>query len=811
MGSLGLHPRLTVLPAGAQERSSLTELLARRFAGAPAITTVRGTPLQPVEPLDVLGIDDLETVARDVAQGRIEEHARLRDELTAHLRQAREHQAVTGNRRDEAAARARRLSSHLAECDSLLEHATELTRTADEAQRNLDERRADLEQARDRMALVQEQRDAATRAIEDASAQLQDLEAAELDESTLRRELEKAGHELRAAEEAHADATAAVQELEAQATERLAAREQLDRERAELVARIESPLYDPQPVQAALAAFDAESDPDQGDPMAQELAREWVEVEEELTRIESALPAPPSDDQLTTAQHNLQELEQLVAELEATSGHARLHPAAREQIEAAHEAVLDAEEILDQSGGHPDAAVQLEEARMSEQQVLASYGYETYLDLVMSEPEPDAAQAELIEVLRARRVAEDTLASLWAAAEPPQIVLTLRSRRERIFGEAAELLCCDPGENVVELLYSHPAVPQIRTRELADALGAYGIYPVGTSVRDTALEFLDGLENEVAARNECWSEIERIDADAVAFDEDDARDAEQAERLIEAVHRTALAVDAANERVQALERELVDRTSHDDRRLARVAAAEQLRAQIAAVTEALERSDAEYHNGVADAEAAATAAEASLERATAALTDAIRKLRRIGEALPPALRPKRTDDALGELPMLRETLAGEVERAEVALASATRDLERARADIDQTQAQLDSHLTVTPTADVLFEDLRQAVGEMISRGAEDGTTPVVLDDPFVHFEDEEERIELLDALADASARRPVILLTDHVEILGWAIGLPDDVGAVTSLPQDDPPDPSVPVPLPVPKVADRPGAVAPGT
>ncbi len=66
------------------------------------------------------------------------------------------------------------------------------------------------------------------------------------------------------------------------------------------------------------------------------------------------------------------------------------------------------------------------------------------------------------------------------------------------------------------------------------------------------------------------------------------------------------------------------------------------------------------------------------------------------------------------------------------------------------------------------------------------------------------------ALADAAERRPVILLTDHVGTLGWAIGLPDDVGAVTSLPQDDPPDPSVPVPLPVTNVAGRPGAVAPG-
>jgi hypothetical protein len=101
------------------------------------------------------------------------------------------------------------------------------------------------------------------------------------------------------------------------------------------------------------------------------------------------------------------------------------------------------------------------------------------------------------------------------------------------------------------------------------------------------------------------------------------------------------------------------------------------------------------------------------------------------------------------------------------------------------------------------------VGELVGTSADADGRPAVLDDPFADVDDDEERTELLDALADASARRPVVLLTDHVETLGWAIGLPDDVGAVTSLPSDDPPDPSVPVPLPVPGVADRPGAVAP--
>jgi hypothetical protein len=227
-----------------------------------------------------------------------------------------------------------------------------------------------------------------------------------------------------------------------------------------------------------------------------------------------------------------------------------------------------------------------------------------------------------------------------------------------------------------------------------------------------------------------------------------------------------------------LEDELSDRATQDERRLQRIAAAEQLRSQIAAVSEALQRSEDEYTSSLGAAESAVVAAEASVERATAALSDAVRRLRRISEALPPALRPRAGDDPLGELPRLRETLAAEVERAEVALAGATEDLERARRDIDETQEQLDDHLTVVPTDDVGEEDRCRALLELVGAG----DVPAVLDDPISDHPNE--RDALLDQLALASEKRPVVLLTDDPDILGWAISLPDDIGAVTRLAAD---------------------------
>ena len=761
----GLHTRLTVLQAGADERAPLTKHLAR----------VLGADGEGADVGILRGAGDFFDAAREAALRRIDEHERIQNEISSQLRKAREVQAAATNRRDEAAARQRRMAAHLADCEALLQRSNELRRDAQQADRDLEARRADVETAHTRLSLVEEQRAAAAQMIDDASHQLRYLEAAELDETSLRRELEMAGNELRAAENAQAEATDALRAIEQAAAGRAATREHVYYERDSLVARIEAPLVDTEPLRAALAAFDAETEMGEPDLVARELAREWVEVDDELQRIESALPEPPSDDELDMAERRLDEIESTILQLEQSGG--QLMGDARADIEAAHEAVLSAEEELDQPDAYDDSAAHLQHARDIEQAVLRSYGYETYLDVILSgapavESEP---QAELLDALRARRVAEETLAALRAAAEPPPIVTALRVRRDRIRREASDLLGCDPGDNVAELLHAHPVVPSNRTRALAAALAELGVHPVGIAVRDAAVQVLVDQEDEIGGRDECRDEIDRLDRELVALDEDDARAAEHARRVVEMADATNADVDEASARVQLLESELVDRASQDERRLQRIAAAEQLRSQITAVTDALDRSNEEYHVALAAAEAAVVDAEGAVERTASALTDAQRRLRRIAEALPPALRPRSGDDPLSELPALHETLAAEVDRAEEALAAATDELDAARAEIERWQAELDDHLEVVPTDDIGEDDLVQAVGDLI--GAGEG--PAVLDDPFADVINK--RVELLDELVPASAQRPVVLLTDDPETLGWAIGLPADLGTVTRL------------------------------
>jgi hypothetical protein len=295
------------------------------------------------------------------------------------------------------------------------------------------------------------------------------------------------------------------------------------------------------------------------------------------------------------------------------------------------------------------------------------------------------------------------------------------------------------------------------------------------SVRETAVEILAEQDQELAEREECRQEIERLDRELVALDEEDGRAADHAQRVVEMAQATASDVEIASQRVQMLETELRDRASQDERRLQRISAAEQLRSQINAVTEALDHSNEEYHVALADSETAVTAAEGAVERATAALAEAVRRLQRIAEALPPALRPRPGDDPLAELPRLHETLAGEVDRAEAALAGAEQDLERAERDIEDRQAGLDEHVAVVPTEDIDDGDLALAVSDLVGAGAD----PVVLDDPFAAVTDT--RVELFEELVTCTERRPVVLLTDDPEILGWAIGLPPELGTVTRL------------------------------
>src|SRR4029450_9430219 len=95
----GLHGRLTVLPAAPRDRAQLTEELARLL--------VRAESDAPTELSVALAPEDYRPPTKEAPVRRVEVHERVRGELAARLRRARELQAVTANRRDGGAAPAR--------------------------------------------------------------------------------------------------------------------------------------------------------------------------------------------------------------------------------------------------------------------------------------------------------------------------------------------------------------------------------------------------------------------------------------------------------------------------------------------------------------------------------------------------------------------------------------------------------------------------------------------------------------------------------------------------------------------------------
>ena len=524
------------------DRAALTEHLARLLVraadDAPTELVLGGRPRRP------------EAAAAEAAVRRVEVHERVRGELAAKLRRARELQAVTANRRDEAAARARRMSAHLADCDSLLERAGELTNAAEEARRTLDARRAEVETARGKLALVDEQREAARpddRRRQRASSA--ELETSELDETALRRELEAARMGLADAEEAHGEAGNALREVEQEAANRAATRDHVLFTRANLVARVEAPMRR-QRAGARRARRLRRRDAASASPTWWPAS--WPASGSRSTASSSASSPPcrrrPSADELAAAERRLAQIEQTIADLESASR--RCGPGARRPRRdrgGPRGRARAAEEDVDQSGGHEDDMVRLHQAREVEHAVLRRHGYETYLDVILAGPRPAGdAQADLLDALRARRVAEDSLASLRAATEPPAIVTTLRGPpRPHLPG----------GRRPARLR------PR-RQRRRAALRPSRGPAQPDTGAGDGAGQLRDPAGRRVGARggrvagwssrtrtstssDECRREIARLDRDLVQLDDDDVRAREHAEHAPGGAERHATRTSAA--------------------------------------------------------------------------------------------------------------------------------------------------------------------------------------------------------------------------------------------------------------------------
>lgn len=755
-----LHQRLTVALADASDRARLADDLTTALAG--------GSP----DPLAPLRAQDLLDAAGAFAAARAQERAEARARLEAAAGEAAE-------LRDQAA---QRLADAAGARDELLRLAdwTEQAgrdlpghRAAVDAARDvLDRRQAELRDAQAGLERVLEQRAAAAAAVEEADRQLSDISGAGMDESGLRRELEVANRSVHEAQRAHEAAQATLAALEAE-------RSQLQDELAALDSAEVIPLVAlaPEVIERVLDAFEHLRDAAASameDQDAAELAQAWRDLTADLDEAMASAPPPPTPEELAAAEQRAAAAAAELEALEQATTHV-LTDEERAEIDAAHAAVLEAEERTARRVGAGGARKRLDAARAVERALLERHGFASHLEVVLSGGRSGTGDATRAEAERAYLTARAELDALRQAHHGSPTIVYLESERERLRGHAVDLLGVDPGDAAVELLEAHLRVPGYLVEELRLALDAVGVHPVGVSLLDAAEAWLVEQGNAADRQAQLDDAAARADAERARLE---AR-AHELDGLLAAAERTlaeaAEGLEMAHRSVDAFEAELTARAGADTQRLKRLAAAEQLRAQVEAVEATLRTAEGAAREALEAATNAHAEAAVAYDEARSVLTQVARDARAAANRLPEGQRPE--GDPLATLPELAELLRGLAVDEQPAIDAADAALAEAEVAVADAQRAVDA--VADPDAGPQREDLVEGLAQILRDADTDHV--LVLDDPFAGI-DAGARDELLDLVRAGSADRPLVLLTGDADILGWAIELPADVG--TAVPAD---------------------------
>lgn len=637
----------------------------------------------------------------------------------------------------------------------------------------LDARLAEQRVARQGLDRVLEQRAAAGAAMDDADRELAELVGVEMDEPGLRRELEAAGHAVRAAEDAHAAAVARLQALEV--------------ERDELEARVaciedaltgSAPSSDDQVadegverVLGALAAWASEARFGELDPDAQALASAFTDLLADMAELRQTVAPRPDAAALALAEAEAARAAQVLAEMDADASTVTLTPAQRAEVDAAHEAVLRAEERLDRRIGAAAARKRHDEARDAERALLDRYGFPTYLHVVLSGGRASKDDPERLAAQRTYLAATAALDGLRSALRGSPDEQYLETEEARLRAHATRTLGVDPGDRVVELLRAHPLLHCGILEDLRDALAHVGVHPVGQSLPDAAEAW---LEQQAVLQEERRLAVESLDdlrAELTTLTE--RRPALVAE-LLAARHEVAGAaerVELASRSVGTFETELSLRAGEHEQRVKRFAAAEALRVQIESLTVTLARAETEAMAELDRATEQVVAAETALDRAEDSVAQLVRQARALAAELPIDRRP--TGDPLTTLvplaQLLRdhaEVLEPEIRAAELAVADATSR---------HAQAVAEAEAAGTGGEPPRPVDVEDALVALLTPSGH----PIVVEDPFADL-DAPLRERLLHVVVAKSSEGPIVLLTDDPTTLGWAIELPADAAAVVT-------------------------------
>jgi hypothetical protein len=743
-----LHPRLTVARASSDQRA--------------ALVTAAG-PL-------VLGPDDLLAAAQRMALDRAPERTAVRARLDAAAARLQHDVATATSRLDHLEDTRRELVEG---ADWALRAEAELPdqlAAIDDARNVLDARQVEQRAARAGLERVLEQRAAAAAAMEDAERQLGELVGAGMDESSLRRELEAAGHAVRAAHAAFDAATARVEELE----DELGALRHRLHELGPVELDADEPGLpapaDVERVRAALAAWVEAARHVDLDPDALALADAFTDLNADLEELLRQAGPTPDQAEVQAAQARVDQAAEELARIEAAAAAASLTPADRAAIDAAHAKVVQLEERSDRRLGAGSARRHLESARAEERALLDRFGFDSYLAVVLTGGRSVTTAPERLAAERSYLAAKANRNRVLAALQLTPEREYLESERARLLTHAVEVLGVDPGERVIELLRAHPFVDRSYVEDLRDAMAQVGRHPVGTALDVAAGEWLQAQDEHAARWHDAHDAAARADQERAEITERAAQLEVELVAARDAQAQARAAADVAGRSVGTFENELSARADEDANRIKRFAAAEQLRHQVEALTATLTRAEQAAREALDEATEAVVAAEVALDRAQSATTEVSRTARALAGRLPIDQRPE--GEHLGSLGLLADRLRAhalvvepEIEAARDAVAAASVRVAEARAEAEAAGTGDDGPREI---------DLRDGFAAMLE---DRGGAPVVLDEPFTGVDDIT-RAALLALLVERQSEAPVVLLTNAAEVLGWAIELPAADGTV---------------------------------
>lgn len=574
----------------------------------------------------------------------------------------------------------------------------------------------------------------------------------------------------------------------------------LERRRVELV-RIREAVGDDDahPVAAALDRLLAAGSEAPPVVAAVALADTWRDLHQQINALDTGV-----SDEEYAAEQRVADARQAVIEAEVEYNQPVLTPEQITKVEAAHAAVLEAQDRTESRFGGSRNRKKLDDARNEERRVLERLGFSTYADYMMSSSSRGVGPANRAMLDAARnqlRAAEEALASLPGAADRARRRAELLARRDAVSPKVAALLGHEPtgpeAEDELRALREPVAPDESAMAELAAQLESVGV-AVGPAPHDRedltllARFYLTEQGEAVARRDEVDGALVALDeaiATVRSAHERGAQEVPEHGPLPELAEPAAPDADADDAEAQA--RTLREaRWAEVEAAQAAVAEAEDRVARHREASESLARLEAELTAAGIEEESAAAAVAAAEADASLAEGEAYEAALRAAEAAEAALarstaREDQAQEALASFDG-EHTLTALLQAAEERVANAERLVTEAAAAEQATAASL-AEVDAAFAAASALEQQAQAEADAVDRQqlVEDldwellsrlaavrsvglaGSVPLVLDDPFRTLDDDE-LTGILDRLARLAGAVQIVLVTEREAAVAWA-------------------------------------------